>query len=584
MRAADFERIVDEVQRAFTVPSLAVAFSQGNTTYYHTVGHSSTLGGRVTPDTIYPVASISKSFIATCIMMLVEEGSLDLDRPVVQYLPDLLLYNQTLTEQLTIRDMLSHRSGLPRHDAMLSTCEGLGLDEIVRRMRWLEPCWELRERFHYQNHMYGLASLLVERVSGRPWGTFMRKRLFTPLGMTRVHSSWRSFMNMGRDRVRSLATFDGVSRPIHTVSPDNAGSAGALSMSVRDLLRWGQANLAPYLIRSSATGTVLGTRAAHTSTTDGTPDTPNAIPNIIPTRIAAELHRGQTPIRPGEFASYDIPFVDEFSYGFGWFVERYRNTTLIQHGGSLTGFKSIVGFLPEQDCVIAVLANQGASPAPMTLLRILADEALGAERYDWCGFFRSLSADLRGKSKAQYHAAFAQEGAQQNGTNNAGGADSENNTDSTSGAVSTDSRARASLPDACAGVYAHPAYGEVRISTGSTGASLWAGKQRFRLRPGSMTEWAIDTGLLELAMPCFFEYVSTTGADAADTDQPGAGSASGRGAGDTSSNQDASTSHPTAFCAFLEPEIKKPIRFERQSSVQSPVQDSAQQGPAGGSP
>jgi CubicO group peptidase (beta-lactamase class C family) len=571
MRAADFERIVDEVQRAFTVPSLAVAFSQGNTTHYHTVGHSSTLGGHVTPDTIYPVASISKSFIATCIMMLVEEGSLDLDRPVVQYLPDLLLHNQTLTEQLTIRDMLSHRSGLPRHDAMLSTCEGLGLDEMVRRMRWLEPCWELRERFHYQNHMYALASVLVQRVSGKPWGAFMRKRLFTPLGMTRVHSSWRSFMNMGRDRVRSLATFDGVSRPIHTVSPDNAGSAGALSMSVRDLLRWGQANLAPYLIRSSATDTVLGARAAHTSTTDGTPNTPDAIPNIIPTRIAAELHRGQTPIRLGEFASYDIPFVDELSYGFGWFVERYRNTTLIQHGGSLAGFKSIVGFLPEQDCVIAVLANQGASQAPMTLLRILADEALSAERYDWCGFFRSLSADLRDKAKAQYHAAFAQEDAQQNG------ADSENNTDGASGAGSTDSRARTSLPDACTGVYAHPAYGEVRISTGSADASLRAGKQRFRLRPGSMTEWAIDTGLLELAMPCFFEYASTTGADAAGTDQPEAESASGRSANGASSDRDATTNHPTAFYAFLEPELKKPIRFERQPSTQSPAQDQTKQ-------
>jgi CubicO group peptidase (beta-lactamase class C family) len=346
------------------------------------------------------------------------------------------------------------------------------LEEMVDYLRWLEPCWDLRERFHYQNHLFGLASLLVERVSGKPWGRVVCERIFEPLGMTRAYTAWREYERYGSNYAHPLVTLGTVSVPIPSLSTDSTACAGSLSMSVRGLLRWGQANLAPY---ADASG-------------------PGPRPLISP-QAARELHRSQTPIRLGEMAPYETPFVDSDSYGLGWFVETYRGVPLVHHGGTINGFKSMVAFLPEHDCALAVLVNQNGSPVPMLVARMVVDAVLGVEPYDWRGFYLRISAERRAEALREYRAAFA--------------------------------RRRQPLPPTCSGVYTHPAYGTMRIMNDLGGPRLRYKRQSNRLRPGTATPWALDTGALRLAIPCSFE------------------------------------GSPPTFCAWLEPELKTPIRFER---------------------
>jgi hypothetical protein len=194
-------------------------------------------------------------------------------------------------------------------------------------------------------------------------------------------------------------------------------------------------------------------------------------------------------------APYETPFVDADSYGLGWFVETYRGVPLVHHGGTINGFKSVVGFLPEHGCALAVLVNQNASPVPLFVLRMVADAVLGAEPYDWRGFYLRIDAERRAKALREYRAAFA--------------------------------RRRQPLPPSCKGVYEHPAYGRMRIMPDLDGPRLRYQRVSNRLRPGTSAPWVLDTGVTRLAIPCAFE------------------------------------GSPPTFCAWLEPELKTPIRFER---------------------
>ncbi|MDR3037621.1 MAG: beta-lactamase family protein [Coriobacteriales bacterium] len=482
---SDFKRMVNRARAVFATPSIAAALCVGSETYYHVRGHTRVLGGKANEQTVYPIASASKAFIATCVMMLVEEGLLNLDTPVKRYMSDLELFTPQLTEQLTPRDMLSHFSGLPRHDATLQLRATATLQEMVCALRWLEPAWGLRERFCYQNHMFAVASLLVERICGKPWGEVVRERVFEPLGMTRSYTSSKDYRQADSNYAHPLVTRARVSVPIYSSPTEATACAGALSMSIGDLLRWGRANL------------VASQNACQ----------PTGQPPLISPASARELHKAQTPIRSGEMTPYNTPFVETDAYGLGWFVETYRGAPLIHHGGTINGFKSVVGFLPGHDCAFAVLVNQNGSAAPAALMRGFADAVIGAgsvdsasegerhgqayEAYDWCDFYRKLVRKQRAKAEHDYHTAFAQKSQK--------------------------------LPAQCEGSYRHPAYGELRVANTPRGPRLLAGNQGFRLRPGVQTPWVIDTGVLRLAVPCYFESGS--------------------------------------FNAFLEPELKKPICF-----------------------
>ncbi|MDR2347423.1 MAG: beta-lactamase family protein [Bifidobacteriaceae bacterium] len=530
MREDDFKSIVTEAREAFAAPSVSAAVQVGDQIWRHAVGDRGLTGGAVDADTVYPVASVSKAFMAACVMMLVDEGRLELDAPVKRHLPELELWTKELTEQLTVRDMLTHRSGLPRHDVTSFTRPDATLAQTVAYLRWLEPRWGLRERFGYQNHMFALASYLVERVSGEPWSAVVRQRIFAPLGLTRAYTAWGEYKSRDDNYARLLITRGSTAEPIDQLSTDSMACAASLSMSVRDLLRWGSANLALHALDG-----IGGPRGADGG--GGIGGGPGGRGGVLALSAAAtrELHSAQMPIRPGEAVPYQEPLVEDNAYGLGWFVERHRGAPLVHHGGTLRGVKSLVGFMPEHGLALAVLVNQNDSPVPSLILRQVVDAALGADPYDWRGFYLGLRDERQAKTALEYREAMAPGG----GT----------------------------FEPACAGDYEHPAYGRMRIADQPDGPRLSTGGESYRLRAGAKAPWVIDADDVSQALPCYFDYADA--ADAADA----AGSADAADAADPAGPPAASVGPararaavPAAFCAWLEPELDHPIRFERLSS------------------
>ena len=404
------------------------------------------LSAAVDINTVYPIASASKSFLSAAVMVLVEQGKIDLDTPIIHYMPDFAMWNDDSTKNVTVRDALCHRSGLPRHDISLFTNQETSLADMVQKVRFLQPEWPLRQRFCYQNHMYGVASLLVEKVSGMAWGDFIKKNIFDPVGMNSGDTQYAQFVREDDNYARPMLNVLGLSIKTKTMNPDSTGGAGAISANIRDFLQWGILNL---------------NEGAHDAG------------NIFSPASAKELHGEQMPIHPGELTPYSIKEVQRAAYGLGWFVEQYRGTKIVHHGGTITGYKSLVGFVPEKDFAFAVLTNQNNSQAPAALGYSFVDLLLGAGNADWNNRFMCFFKESTQKAKTLYD----------------------------------ETRVRGkTVPDisGCEGRYSNPAYGTLTVveKRGQLFAQMLGSKMK--MVPSVKDDFAIDTGLLRLAIPCKF--------------------------------------------------------------------------------
>ena len=316
--------------------------------------------------TIYPIGSCSKAFVATAICMLQEEGLLGLDAPVKRYLPDFALYTEALTEALTLRDMLSHNSGLSTHDLLYeSILESLDIRKVVALMAHMPPLLPFRYAMHYQNHMFTLACLLVEAVTGMTWDTFLRQRIFEPLGMSRTFCDLADCIedaNMARPYVRGG---DGKPQRAHYEDIYRAvAAAGCINSTIHDMDIW---------LRLQLGRGQLGAL------------------RIFSQKSARLLHDMQNIIRPQEFYPFDFEDIEAKSYGLGWCIQYMYGRKLVAHGGSIRGFRTLAAFLPEDDACFTILCNlEGTSFQDMMAYQ-LAAQLLGHGEDDWIG---RIAADM----------------------------------------------------------------------------------------------------------------------------------------------------------------------------------------------
>jgi CubicO group peptidase (beta-lactamase class C family) len=354
-------------KKSFGVPSLVAGVATGGKEFYHAEGNAAPFK-KADKDTVYRLASMSKSFITASVMMLAERGQLSIDSPVVQYMPDFKLKDEERTKKIAIRDIMSHRSGLPRHDITLFLRESLSLEQMAGIAAGLEPAWGLGERFHYQNHMFGVLSVLVQRVSGMPWQEFVERNIFKPLGMTRSYTRFNEYVKVDGNYARPMMSLFGLNVPAKSEDVTNCGASGSISASAADVIKW---------------------LKAHLKNGDG----------LFSESSAKEIHGPQTPIRPKEFTPYDLPGVEDRYYGFGWFNELYKGVRIVHHGGAVGGFRPFMAFADGQDLGVAVLVNQGGTSAGVALVYALLDEILGLEKTDWIGFYKSLTKEFQAKAK-----------------------------------------------------------------------------------------------------------------------------------------------------------------------------------------
>lgn len=372
------DALIANMREAYHVPSIMMSVCRNGETFFCGGGLANVEQNLpATPDTVYAIASASKAFIATSLCILCDEGKLALDRPVRAYLPEFTMYDACMSDHLTVCDALSHRSGLPRHDLMWLNQPELNIHEIIERLRYLPLAFEPRTRMHYQNHMFTLASVLVERVSGMPWQRFVETRIFAPLGMKSSYAVSALYRDKIENQSEPYAWRSGALCRLRFNNIENVGCAGSISSTVRDLARWSALQL--------GRGTLDGVR-------------------IYSEEMADRLHCPQMIIKKGEMFPYDFPEIDFTSYGMGWFIESYRGHKLVHHGGTIDGYKSLVGFLPREGVSFAVLTNLERNQTPAALGYALCDLALGLEPIDWAQRFLSFMNDAGAAGARQLEA------------------------------------------------------------------------------------------------------------------------------------------------------------------------------------
>jgi CubicO group peptidase (beta-lactamase class C family) len=360
---AQFDTLVTEVMEEWQIPGLAMAVvRRGKPPLLRCWGVCDIdTAAPVAPDMVFPICSVTKSFTATALALLVDEGRLDWDTPVRAVLPEFRLRDPVATEQASLRDLLTHRTGVPRHDWVHV---GGNLDNagMLAALRHLEPSKPFRDVWQYNNLMYLVAGQVLERVSGVRWEDFIHDRILLPLGMTRATTSLEDMLTRHPDCAMGHAVFDGEQRRI-PVRPINARPAGGICASIAEMAAWMRFHLDPVTGR------------------DGLRLSPAA---------AADLTAPQIYIARSDFAE-----MGPVHYGFGFFVGHYRSARCISHnGGPWFGYNCDLHLLPEHGSGVMLLTN-GHDPGCGPLTYTVLDHLLELEPLPWLARFRSPRAARR---------------------------------------------------------------------------------------------------------------------------------------------------------------------------------------------
>jgi len=360
----------------------------------------------VTENTVFAIGSCSKAFTSSLLGMLVQEGKLDLDRPVNQYLPDMQFYNDYLTNHLTARDMMSHRTGLPRHDYSWYG-SSVSRDSLVKRLRYLEPSAELRQKWQYNNMMFLAQGVIAEKLYNSKWETLVKTKIFEPLGMNSSNFSVID-LQKGTDYTFGYREHkDSVIR-MEYINIDPVGPAGSINSNVKDMAQW--------LITWIQGGKYKNKE-------------------VLPASYVAQATSSQMAIGGG-IPSKENPDVQFSNYGFGWFLSSYRSHYMVQHGGNINGFSANTSFFPSDSIGIVVLVNQNGSPLPSLIRNTIADKILNLPYRNWNKMQREAVEKNKAAAKLK------------------GNADSANKKPNT--------RPSHNLSD-YAGIYHHPGYGAIKI-------------------------------------------------------------------------------------------------------------------------
>ncbi len=432
---ATLDDYVLRAMREWEVPGLALAIVKDDAIVFAKGYGVRTLGRPepVTEDTIFAIGSATKAFTAAALGMLVDEGKLSWDDPVTIHLKGFQLSDPYVTRELTVRDLLSHRSGLDRAE-LLWYGSAYSRQEILRRVRWVKPSWSFRSRFGYQNIMYLAAGEIIPAVTGKSWDDFIRERIFVPLGMTGSTTSTRMLTNFTNVATPHAKIGDQI-RPIAWRNIDNIAPAGSINSTVRDMAQW---------LRLHLNEGRIGTQ------------------RLLSSGVVREMQKSHTPIPYEPPFSLGMPDAHFADYGLGWFLHDYRSRKIVQHGGNIDGMSALVALVPEERLGLVILTNLNGTFLPYALMYRIFDLVFGGGDKDW-------SAELLKTFKA-----FMTEQQQRE-------------------KIREEKRVVGTRPSLelqqYAGTYANDAYGEIKVTAEAGRLILHFGSQRI----ADLDHWHYDT-------------------------------------------------------------------------------------------
>jgi CubicO group peptidase (beta-lactamase class C family) len=350
----DFKKLdeyIEKTRQDWKVPGIGVAIIEKDK-MVHAKGYGFAdleKQRKVTPNTLFAIGSSSKAFTAASICLLADQQLLDLDEPVITYLPDFQLQDEYATKKMTPRDLLSHVSGLPRHDLVWYGAPK-SRTELYQVLKHLEPSTSFRGAWQYQNLMYMTAGVLIEKVSGKSWEAFVQENFFDPLDMKTANFSVKD-MEKAEDHALPYNEEEEELKKMDFRNIDAMGPAGSINASVTEMANWVKMHIAGGTFNDN---------------------------EIIGKASLKQSHRPHS-IVPGN-ASEEFAYTN---YGLGWFITSYRGDLLLHHGGNIDGYSAMVAFMPMDSVGMVILTNKNGTGAPGVIREAIADFMMGNDMIDW---------------------------------------------------------------------------------------------------------------------------------------------------------------------------------------------------------
>lgn len=312
----------------------------------------------VDADTLFGIGSNTKAFTAAALGTLVTSGKLGWDSHMVDLLPGFQMYDPYVTREVTLRDLLSHRSGTCGEDGVWYATD-FDSKEVMARLRYQKPAYSFRSQFCYSNSLYMTAGEVVPQLAGVSWRDYVRQHFFVPLHMTTTVTSVSAFTKTS-DVASPHAEVDGRVQPIAWDNIDNIDPAGAIDSSVAEMAQWLRMLLADGRYEGKQ---VLDPAVIHEMQT----------PQML---IGGSDHEAK-------FLSALNPDSHFYAYGLGFFMQDYAGTTVVWHSGHIDGMSAGLGMVPSQHLGVVVLSNMDQSWLPMALVWKVVDAYAGRPQKDW---------------------------------------------------------------------------------------------------------------------------------------------------------------------------------------------------------
>lgn len=308
-----------------------------------------------TPNTLFAIGSCSKAFTSAVLGQLREEKKLAFEDKPGKYIPELTFFNDEMNNTIQIRDLMSHRTGLPRHDFSWYLFPSNSKDSLIQRIAYQEPFVGVREKWYYNNFMFLAQGVIAEKLTGKSWETNVSERFFKPLGMNRSNLSIAELekaedvsLGYGLENETTIKKLDYYH--IAGMSP-----AGSINSSVNEMANW--------VITWINGGKFNGKEILPASYVAEAMSSQMVVGAALPDKTNADIHMS--------------------NYGYGWFLASYKGHYRVEHGGNIDGFSASTSFFPSDSLGIVVLVNQNGSSVPSVVRNIISDRMLKVKPTDW---------------------------------------------------------------------------------------------------------------------------------------------------------------------------------------------------------
>ena len=365
---ADLDSYVARALKTFEVPGISIAIVKDGKVVLAKGYGVRKLGDAAPVDenTLFGIGSNTKAFTSAALASLVDAGKISWDDPVYQRLPGFQMYDPYVSHEMTIRDLLTHRSGmgLGEGDLLFWPHTTFTRDDIIYRLRFMKPASSFRSRFAYDNLMYIAAGQIIPAVTGKSWEEYVRERILVPLGMNTTNLSNAAF-RPGDDYAFPHSKLGGKLQAIEFVNLDNAGPAGSINSSAAEMAKWVtlQLNHGKF---------------------------PNSEARLFSEQQSHEMWSGQTLLPSRDGNGPLAPLSSKFAaYALGWGIRDYHGRKLVGHTGGVAGFVSRVMLVPEENLAVVILTNAESAGAFDSILFRVFDRYFGLPPTDWIAAFKS---------------------------------------------------------------------------------------------------------------------------------------------------------------------------------------------------